>query len=407
LTGVTLTLEPGTIVKFQDDRRLFIDGKLSAVGTAGLPIYFTSYRDDSVGGDTNGDGSSVGAKGDWSWLEFRSGSDDTSLLEYAVLRYGGEIFGTDYGIIYLRDASPTIRSSTVAQSFTDGIHMESTLTPAGSSPVITGTLFSGNNDAGVSMDPVSLPTLTGNTSTGNGTNGLEVRGGIISSSTAWDQMNMVYRVTGDVTVGGGATLTVGSGMVIKLNDDRRLFIDGKLSAVGTAGLPIYFTSYRDDSVGGDTNGDGSSVGAKGDWSWLEFRSGSDDTSLLEYAVLRYGGEIFGTDYGIIYLRDASPTIRSSIIAYGFRDGIYAEGSTPTLECNDITGSNALGIRNTTVNFVINATNQYWGTPSGPYHAALNPFGTGNGVSDGVTFIPWRTSSCVLPTFLVYLPLVRK
>ena len=408
LTDVTLTIEAGAIVKFQNDRRLLIDGKLMAKGTSGSRIYFTSHRDDSIGGDTNNDGSTTGAKGDWSWLEFRSGSDDSSLIEYATFRYGGEQSGTDYGTIYLRDASPTILNSIVSNSYTDGIYMSSTLDPAGSSPVISNTEFSSNNSAAVSMDPVSLPKLTGNSTLNNGTNGLEVRGGTISSSTAWDQTNIVYRVVGNVTVGGSATLTVAPAMIVKFDNDRRIYVDGKLNAAGTSAKPIYFTSYRDDSVGGDTNGNGSSTGSKGDWSWLEFRSGSDDSSLIDYATFRYGGEQSGTDYGMIYLRDSSPTIRNSVIASSYRDGIYAQGATPNLQCNEIVNNSLLGIRNATPGVVINAVNQYWGSPSGPHHPTKNPGGTDNGVSDGINFIPWRTSPCDIPESLnvkVYLPSV--
>ncbi|MFC1996640.1 right-handed parallel beta-helix repeat-containing protein [Chloroflexota bacterium] len=405
LFGVNLTIEPGAIVKFDQYKKFFIDGKLTAVGTSGSPIYFTSYRDDSVGGDTNGDGSSVGQEGDWTWLEFHSGSDDTSVIDYAVLRYGGnQASGMDYGIIYLQDASPTIQNSTISHSFTDGIYMESTLTPGGSSPTISSNNFANSNSACVSMDPISSPSLSGNACSNNGSNGLEVRGGSISSSTAWDQTDMTYRVIDDVTVGNSTTLTIGAGMVLKFDQYKKFFIDGKLTAVGTSGSPIYFTSYRDDSVGGDTNGDGSSVGQEGDWTWLEFHSGSDDTSVIDYAVLRYGGnQASGTDYGIIYLQDASPTIQNSTISHSFTDGIYAEGSTPILQCNDITNNNSLGIQNASAATVIDATNHFWGSPSGPYHPVTNPSGTGNGVSDGVNFVPWRTLSCFETVVFLYLP----
>ena len=398
LAGVTLTLEPGVIVKFQNSRRLIIDGKLVAAGTSGQPIYFTSYRDDSVGGDTNGDGSSSGAEGDWGWIQFKSGSDDTSLIEYATIRYGG---GWQYGNVFIQNASPTIRNSTLSHSYGDGIYLESTLSAGSSSPTLNNNMFS-NNTASISTDITSWPTLTGNTSSNNSTNGLLVRGGTIGSNTAWNQTNMVYRVGGDVTVAGGATLTIAPGMIVKFNGNVKLLIDGKLVAAGTSGQLIYFTSYRDDSVGGDTNGDGSSSGAKGNWGWIQFKSGSDDTSLIEYATIRYGG---GWQYGNVFIQDASPTIRNSTLSYSSGDGIYAQNATPTLVCNDIMSNGTLGIRNVSPSTVIDAINQYWGSPSGPKHTTLNPNGQGNGVSDGVSFIPWRTTPCGTPSFSLFLPVM--
>jgi hypothetical protein len=409
VAGVTLKIEPGVIVKFRSNSGLIIDGKLEAMGTASQPIYFTSYRDDSVGGDTDGGGSSSGEKGDWNWIQFNAISDDASLIEHAVIRYGG---GKSWrrgvsGNVYLRDASPTIRHSTLEYSEGAGVYLESTA--AGSSaPVISNNRFS-NNASSISTDVTSRPALTSNTSSANGTNGLLVRGGTINSNTSWDQLDMVYRVAGDVTVANGATLTVAPGMIVKFNPNVTLFVDGKLMAAGTASQPIYFTSYRDDSVGGDTDGDSSS-GGSGDWNWIQFNANSDDTSLIEYAIIRYGGGDRWRRgvYGNVYLRDASPTIRHSTLAHSEGAGVYAQNATPTLVCNDIMNNATLGIHNASPSTIINAVNQYWGSSSGPKHATLNPNGQGNGVSDGVTFVPWQTTPCGTPSSSlsrVFLPLV--
>ena len=42
-------------------------------------------------------------------------------------------------------------------------------------------------------------------------------------------------------------------------------------------------------------------------------------------------------------------------------------------------------------YAIDATNNWWGDPSGPYHPTLNPNGLGDTVGDNVLFDPWLTS----------------
>ncbi len=140
--GVTFTINPGVVVKFQDGRSLLVQGSFRALGTAGDPIYFTSKRDDTVKGDTSNDGASLPVAGNWSRIEFQDSSNDAnSLIDHAVIRYGG---GCCYhGGINLVSASPTIQNTTLT----------------------------GNQNFAIRANVASFPTLTNNTYLDNGVNG--------------------------------------------------------------------------------------------------------------------------------------------------------------------------------------------------------------------------------------------
>src|SRR3989344_5501393 len=48
---VTLTILPGAVIKFKENKSLLVEGKINAEGTGAEPIYFTSIYDDEVPGE--------------------------------------------------------------------------------------------------------------------------------------------------------------------------------------------------------------------------------------------------------------------------------------------------------------------------------------------------------------------
>ncbi|MDO9575374.1 MAG: right-handed parallel beta-helix repeat-containing protein [bacterium] len=78
------------------------------------------------------------------------------------------------------------------------------------------------------------------------------------------------------------------------------------------------------------------------------------------------------------------------------DGIHIldwDATTDSIYSNNISG-NAMGVNNAIpgVAFSVVADSNWWGNASGPTQATTNPHGTGNAVSDSVTYIPWLAAS---------------
>ena len=81
-------------------------------------------------------------------------------------------------------------------------------------------------------------------------------------------------------------------------------------------------------------------------------------------------------------------------------GIYVEEGSKNNKAhhNSIHGNDWDGI-NATYNdgYTIDATDNWWGDASGPYHAVTNPSGKGNNVTDDVVYEPWLAEAPEQPS----------
>lgn len=116
--------------------------------------------------------------------------------------------------------------------------------------------------------------------------------------------------------------------------------------------------------------------------------------------------VSGWQHGIHLLSSvATATITGNTIQnnFGVSSGIHIE---PEVTVNDIhvnfnnifgnTGTGIYGVFNGGIG-TLDAKNNWWGDPTGPYNPMLNPSGKGDQISDGVNFEPWLINPYPPPT----------
>ena len=317
-------------------------------------------------------------------------TSDGSILDHVVVKYGGQTYSFpmwrslpaiqvytsnlvvsnstitengDYGI-YVVDASPTILDNVITNNRKDGIRlsnaspqiMGNTITGAGwggiyaanSNPIIENNVIGDNAGWAIALDPSSSGAhIQGNDIFGPNA-GILVLAGDLEASVTWNS-DSVYVIDyyrdqyrKHLTVKEGATLTIEPGVVMKFEGFAKLFVKGDLIADGKSEAQIVFTSLKDDSHGGDTNGDGNlTAPAKNDWGNIVLWNTSQQ-SVLAHTVVMYAGRTWSSplyqSLPAIHVLTQIFEIKDSFISENGVDGIYA---SPVVQSNIVIEGNII------------------------------------------------------------------
>ncbi len=339
--GVTLMIDEGAVLKF---RAAIIDvgssselapRQAAAIQVLGAPqanVVFTSWHDDSIGGDTDGVGPAAQG-GQWGGIVLRQDSDSATgraflnSISQATFRYGGGQVAVDsdlqwFAPIQVESTRPQIGFNTIEHSAGPGI-------------AATPNSFADTGDR-------IGPAIRGNVLRGNSINGLFV--GIdtpiaspldrLTVPTRWTNTDIVYVLQENLVLDGGVggyewrvdpadgvakrfardsgRLTIDPGVIVKIDGSRIELERGisQLIAEGTPGKRVIFTSLGDNRYGAgstfDTNGNlpdrfdefgqpidaagvmiASPLSADGDWGGIVLNAGS--RASIDYAYLAFGG----------------------------------------------------------------------------------------------------------------------
>ncbi|WP_317897179.1 hypothetical protein [Aurantibacillus circumpalustris] len=301
-----LTINPGVIVKFIDacsDNAILISssGNIKALGTVEKPIVFTSHKDDANGGDSNGDGSTTfPARKDWGGIVINSNSCE---FKHCVFKYGGEgpggnvgqptlEFSSYYGII---DACEFAYCG--GESTYNGYGVVDARACHNTSFSITNCIFYGCIkplfiNPFLSVDNSNTFHNPENLTEKNNLNGIFITSESNEATTdvSWLETEVPFVLSGSLYIGNGLKLKLAENVIIKMADlpapgfNKISIREGSSSIEGYSLPGVYFTSYYDDSLGGDTNGDGGLTNASsGDWYGIQDISASIGTNNFCYS----------------------------------------------------------------------------------------------------------------------------
>lgn len=343
-SGITLTIDPGAIVKFTSSGYMVINqgGTLVAQGSSSDRIVFTSARDDSYGGDSNGDGLSNGSVANY---------------DNAITSYGGSISMSYSDILHSSSTlivscygNTTPNSVSVADSnFTD--HMSVSSCPssiasfkrnqfASEQSYLAAVSVESGSPAGIELSGPDANTFAGN----DYSRQLYLYNATIGSGESWtiDNSTNAIPYIHQLYVEGG--LTLNAGVVAKITNRNYYAIEvesgGEIHSQGSLLSPVQLTSYRDDTLGGDTDGSGSSTAVADDYTGGILAHAGSHVDVV-HTTFKYGTGSIAV--GCSSAATTATSIEDSTL-YGTVEADYCKSTEFSMQRNQLAAAHGYGVK---------------------------------------------------------------